>query len=218
MIDGFSLPNLDLNLLCYGGCANSRRLDSGERAREGTCGVSRPDEDDPRLPCLTLGLPDSDPCVDLGRFNDGSPRGCASPSFSDSLVKEDKAADGGSPRKKLRLSKNQTSVLEEYFDVNATLSGRQKQELAGKLNLRPRQVEVWFQNRRARTKLKQTGLDHEMLKKCCQTLKEDNARLKMELRKLKYDAEEPSNSPVSICPSCKTSFPTPLPPTHRHRL
>ncbi|KAI4339795.1 hypothetical protein MLD38_024697 [Melastoma candidum] len=220
MIDDFSFPSLDLSLLCYGGYASSRRPDGCGRGHEMADGVSRPDEDDPRLPRLTLGLPDSVPRADSGGFSDGSPRWSASPSFSDSLVREHKGeegegADGGSPRKKLKLSKQQTSVLEEHFDSNATLNGRQKQELAEKLNLRPRQVEVWFQNRRARTKLKQTEVDCQMLRKCCETLKEDNARLKMELWRLKYDTEEPSTSPVSICPSCKTSFPSPLSPTNR---
>ncbi|XP_010552710.1 PREDICTED: homeobox-leucine zipper protein ATHB-X isoform X2 [Tarenaya hassleriana] len=56
---------------------------------------------------------------------------------------------GGSTRKKLRLTKDQSLLLEESFRVNHTLNPKQKQELALQLNLRPRQVEVWFQNRRA---------------------------------------------------------------------
>ncbi|CAN6196127.1 unnamed protein product [Urochloa humidicola] len=58
--------------------------------------------------------------------------------------------DGGSARKKLRLSKEQSAFLEESFKEHATLNPKQKQALAKQLNLRPRQVEVWFQNRRAR--------------------------------------------------------------------
>ncbi|XP_075073495.1 homeobox-leucine zipper protein HAT4 isoform X2 [Nicotiana tabacum] len=60
--------------------------------------------------------------------------------------------DGGdaAARKKLRLSKEQAAVLEETFKEHNTLNPKQKLALSKQLNLRPRQVEVWFQNRRAR--------------------------------------------------------------------
>nr|ACR36347.1 unknown [Zea mays] len=62
--------------------------------------------------------------------------------------------DGGcgidGSRKKLRLSKDQSAVLEDSFREHPTLNPRQKAALAQQLGLRPRQVEVWFQNRRAR--------------------------------------------------------------------
>ncbi|KAG2242848.1 hypothetical protein Bca52824_095310 [Brassica carinata] len=93
--------------------------------------------------------------------------------------------EGVSARKKLRLTKQQSALLEESFKVHSTLNPKQKQVLARQLNLRPRQVEVWFQNRRARTKLKQTEVDCEFLKKCCETLTDENRRLQKELQDLK---------------------------------
>ncbi|CAI9770348.1 unnamed protein product [Fraxinus pennsylvanica] len=63
-------------------------------------------------------------------------------------VDEDGGDDTG--RKKLRLTKEQGAVLEETFKEQNTLTPKQKLTLANQLNLRPRQVEVWFQNRRAR--------------------------------------------------------------------
>ncbi|XP_020258712.1 homeobox-leucine zipper protein HOX27-like [Asparagus officinalis] len=57
--------------------------------------------------------------------------------------------ENGNSRKKPRLSKEQSAFLEESFKEHNTLNPKQKVALAKQLNLRPRQVEVWFQNRRA---------------------------------------------------------------------
>ncbi|KAG6744874.1 hypothetical protein POTOM_051514 [Populus tomentosa] len=85
--------------------------------------------------------------------------------------------ENGLTRKKLGLSIEQSAFLEKSFKEHNTLNTKQKLALAKQLNLRPRQVEVWFQNRRARTKLKQTEVDCEYLKRCCETLEEENRRL-----------------------------------------
>ncbi|KAJ0699723.1 putative transcription factor homeobox-WOX family [Helianthus annuus] len=58
--------------------------------------------------------------------------------------------ENGLGRKKLRLTKEQSAFLEDSFKEHNTLNPKQKLILANQLNLRPRQVEVWFQNRRAR--------------------------------------------------------------------
>ncbi|KAJ0770003.1 putative transcription factor HD-ZIP family [Helianthus annuus] len=62
---------------------------------------------------------------------------------------DDDGGEASAARKKLRLSKDQAAVLEETFKEHNTLNP-QKLALAKQLDLRPRQVEVWFQNRRAR--------------------------------------------------------------------
>ncbi|AES94482.1 putative transcription factor Homobox-WOX family [Medicago truncatula] len=121
----------------------------------------------------------------------------------------DEDEDATNARKKLRLTKEQSLLLEESFKLHSTLNPKQKQALARQLNLRPRQVEVWFQNRRARTKLKQTEVDCEFLKKCCETLTDENRRLKKELQELKsLKVAQPLYMPMpaatlSICPSCE---------------
>ncbi|KAA8528427.1 hypothetical protein F0562_035782 [Nyssa sinensis] len=115
----------------------------------------------------------------------------------------------GSLRKKLRLTKEQSVILEDSFKEHSTLNPKQKQALAKQLNLRPRQVEVWFQNRRARTKLKQTEVDCELLKKCCESLTDENRRLQKELQELKalkltapFYMQLPAAT-LTMCPSCE---------------
>ncbi|RLN12827.1 homeobox-leucine zipper protein HOX28-like [Panicum miliaceum] len=118
--------------------------------------------------------------------------------------------DDGAARKKLRLSKDQAAVLEECFKTHHTLTPKQKVALASSLGLRPRQVEVWFQNRRARTKLKQTEVDCEYLKRWCEQLAEENRRLGKEvaeLRALNAAAAAPAPAPplttLTMCLSCR---------------
>lgn len=118
--------------------------------------------------------------------------------------------DGGATRKKLRLSKEQSAYLEESFKEHNTLNPKQKLALAKQLNLRPRQVEVWFQNRRARTKLKQTEVDCEYLKRCYETLTEENRRLQKEIQELRaLKVAHPSfymhlpATTLTMCPSCE---------------
>ncbi|KAG6482103.1 homeobox-leucine zipper protein HAT9-like [Zingiber officinale] len=117
--------------------------------------------------------------------------------------------DRGGARKKLRLSKEQAALLEDMFKEHSTLNLKQKQALAGQLKLLPRQVEVWFQNRRARTKLKKTQVEREILRKCCDTLREENKRLRKELHELKSTKcsatrfTRPPHAALVICSSCK---------------
>ncbi|KAK7263289.1 hypothetical protein RJT34_30876 [Clitoria ternatea] len=121
----------------------------------------------------------------------------------------DEEEDGTTARKKLRLTKEQSALLEESFKQHSTLNPKQKQALAKQLNLRARQVEVWFQNRRARTKLKQTEVDCEFLKKCCETLTDENRRLQKELQELRaLKLSQPLYMPMpaatlTMCPSCE---------------
>ncbi|XP_058734585.1 homeobox-leucine zipper protein HAT4-like [Vicia villosa] len=118
--------------------------------------------------------------------------------------------DAETARKKLRLSKNQSAILEETFKEHSTLNPKQKLALAKQLGLRPRQVEVWFQNRRARTKLKQTEVDCEVLKRCCENLTDENRRLHKELQELRalklspqfYMQMTPPTT-LTMCPSCE---------------
>ncbi|CAM0909656.1 unnamed protein product [Alopecurus aequalis] len=135
-------------------------------------------------------------------------------SSSNGPCPSDGSSDGGR-RKKLRLTKEQCTLLEDSFRAHNILSHVQKQELARQLNLSSRQVEVWFQNRRARTKLKQTEVDCESLKRWCESLTDENQRLKQELVELQRSAVARAagsqifsqlpraTAMVNFCPSCE---------------
>ncbi|KAL4320197.1 hypothetical protein GQ457_18G022910 [Hibiscus cannabinus] len=119
------------------------------------------------------------------------------------------------PRKKLRLTKEQSRLLEESFRQNHTLNPKQKEALALQLKLRPRQVEVWFQNRRARSKLKQTEMECEYLKRWFGSLTEQNRRLQREVEELRamkvapptvispHSSEPLPASTLTMCPRCE---------------
>ncbi|XP_042444490.1 homeobox-leucine zipper protein HAT22-like isoform X1 [Zingiber officinale] len=102
-------------------------------------------------------------------------------------------------RKKLKLTREQVMLLEESFSQHSTLNTKQKQELGERLGIQPRQVEVWFQNRRARTKTKRMEVDYEYLKRSCEMLNEENRRLKKELMQL----VKSTTMTVSVCSSCE---------------
>ncbi|KAF2308560.1 hypothetical protein GH714_010637 [Hevea brasiliensis] len=68
------------------------------------------------------------------------------------------------PEKKRRLTLEQVNLLEKSFQEENKLEPERKTQLAKKLGLQPRQVAVWFQNRRARWKTKQLERDYDLLK------------------------------------------------------
>lgn len=73
--------------------------------------------------------------------------------------------------KKRRLSVEQVKALEKNFEVENKLEPERKVKLAQELGLQPRQVAVWFQNRRARWKTKQLERDYAHLKADYEALK-----------------------------------------------
>ncbi|CAH8308451.1 unnamed protein product [Eruca vesicaria subsp. sativa] len=117
-------------------------------------------------------------------------------------VNDDDGNSGGRRRKKLRLTKDQSHLLEDSFIQNHTLTHKQKQELATFLKLSQRQVEVWFQNRRARSKLKHTEMECEYLKRWFGSLKEQNRRLQTEVEELRA-LKSVSAPVVTMCPRCE---------------
>ncbi|WOK96256.1 hypothetical protein Cni_G04963 [Canna indica] len=82
-------------------------------------------------------------------------------------------AVAGRGGKKRRLSAEQVRALEKNFEVENKLEPERKVRLAKELGLQPRQVAVWFQNRRARWKTKQLERDYSDLKATYDALRVD---------------------------------------------
>lgn len=99
----------------------------------------------------------------------------------DSLEEEDYAEEAShTTEKKRRLKLDQVKALEKNFEVDNKLEPERKVKLAEELGLQPRQVAIWFQNRRARWKTKQLERDYGILKANYDTLKLDYNNLEQE--------------------------------------
>jgi len=93
------------------------------------------------------------------------------------------------PGKKRRLTNEQVHFLESNFEIENKLEPERKVQLAKELGLQPRQVAIWFQNRRARFKTKQIEKDYGSLKARYDMLKADYDNLLQENNKLKEEVK-----------------------------
>ncbi|XP_051205092.1 homeobox-leucine zipper protein HOX5 isoform X2 [Lolium perenne] len=87
---------------------------------------------------------------------------------------EEEYYDEQAQEKKRRLTTDQVQMLERSFEEENKLEPERKTELAKRLGMAPRQVAVWFQNRRARWKNKQLEQDFDRLKAAYEALAADH--------------------------------------------
>ncbi|KAE8729980.1 Homeobox-leucine zipper protein ATHB-13 [Hibiscus syriacus] len=99
---------------------------------------------------------------------------------------EEDLSDEGSHagEKKRRLNMEQVKTLEKNFELGNKLEPERKMQLARALGLQPRQIAIWFQNRRARWKTKQLEKDYDLLKRQYEAIKADNYALQAQNQKL----------------------------------
>ncbi|XP_028058255.1 homeobox-leucine zipper protein ATHB-13-like [Camellia sinensis] len=105
---------------------------------------------------------------------------------------EDDLSDDGSQagEKKRRLNLEQVKTLEKNFELGNKLESERKMQLARALGLQPRQIAIWFQNRRARWKTKQLEKDYDVLKRQFDAIKDDNDALQSQNQKLQAERAE----------------------------
>ncbi|CAK7324257.1 unnamed protein product [Dovyalis caffra] len=102
-----------------------------------------------------------------------------------------KKKKGGKNTTTKRFSDEQVRSLESMFESETKLESRKKMQLARELGLQPRQVAIWFQNRRARWKTKQIEQEYKTLKanydnlaSSYESLKNERESLVSQLQKL----------------------------------
>ncbi|EPS64994.1 hypothetical protein M569_09785 [Genlisea aurea] len=130
----------------------------------------------------------------------------------------EESSGGHVSEKKRRLSVEQVKALEKNFEVENKLEPERKMKLAQELGLQPRQVAVWFQNRRARWKTKQLERDYGVLKANYDALKlnfeklqNENEALVREIEELKKEEEEEEEEKgIETAPTCDSETETKL--------
>ncbi|XP_047077247.1 homeobox-leucine zipper protein HOX24-like [Lolium rigidum] len=111
---------------------------------------------------------------------------------------------GGGERKR-RFTEEQVRSLESTFQSRrAKLEPREKAALARELGLQPRQVAIWFQNKRARWRSKQLEQDfaelrehYDDLRARVEALKQDKLTLAAQLEELKGRLNERQDQSAS---------------------
>lgn len=96
---------------------------------------------------------------------------------------EDGLSQAGGEKKR-RLNSEQVKMLEKNFELGNKLEPDRKLHLARSLGLQPRQVAIWFQNRRVRWKTKQLENDYQLLKQQFDAIKAENCTLQSQNQKL----------------------------------
>ncbi|KAJ3680116.1 hypothetical protein LUZ60_016394 [Juncus effusus] len=114
----------------------------------------------------------------------------------------------GKNDRKRRFNEDQIKSLESMFQNQTKLEPKQKIELARELGLQPRQVSIWFQNKRARWKSKQLEKEYNILQsnyeallKNVTSLRNENQILVKQMERLKEMVEQYSSNETN--PSCK---------------
>nr|XP_018475508.1 PREDICTED: putative homeobox-leucine zipper protein ATHB-51 [Raphanus sativus] len=87
--------------------------------------------------------------------------------------------------KKKRLTSGQLASLERSFQDEIKLDSDRKLKLSRELGLQPRQIAVWFQNRRARWKAKQLEQLYDSLRQEYDVVSREKQMLHEEVKKLR---------------------------------
>ncbi|KAH9314325.1 hypothetical protein KI387_022952, partial [Taxus chinensis] len=109
----------------------------------------------------------------------------------DSAIIREQEEEGEEQReRKRRLSVEQVAYLERSFEKGSKLDPERKMQLASELGLKPRQVAVWYQNRRARWKTKQMEKDYDILRERYDAVALEKHKLESEVTRLRKEIQQ----------------------------
>lgn len=92
--------------------------------------------------------------------------------------------------KKKRLTQEQVSLLEESFNGNNRLEPERKLQLAHELDIPPRQIAIWYQNKRARWKNQSLELDYTAIHMRLEAALAQKSQLEKEVQRLRAELQK----------------------------
>ncbi|XVE80075.1 hypothetical protein DITRI_Ditri14bG0110200 [Diplodiscus trichospermus] len=92
-----------------------------------------------------------------------------------------------SKHNKKRLNQDQVRLLEKSFSANKKLEPELKLHLAKQLGVPPRQVAVWYQNKRARWKTQSLELDYSTVQVKLENALSEKRRLEKDVKHLQEE-------------------------------
>ncbi|KAL0691870.1 hypothetical protein Bca4012_091549 [Brassica carinata] len=116
--------------------------------------------------------------------------------------------------KKKRLQLEQVKVLEKSFELGNKLEPERKIQLAKALGMQPRQIAIWFQNRRARWKTRQLERDRSIIKREAEASWSNNGSIE---NSSDINLEIPRETTTTHVSTIKDLFPSSIRASTHHR-
>ncbi|KAF7822680.1 putative exonuclease domain-containing protein [Senna tora] len=91
---------------------------------------------------------------------------------------------------KKRLTEDQVSILEKNFACNKKLESEQKLQLSNQLGVPPRQIAIWYQNKRARWKTQSLEEEYGALQIKVEIVMAEKKQLERDVERLKAELKE----------------------------
>ncbi|CAH8264939.1 unnamed protein product [Arabidopsis lyrata] len=107
---------------------------------------------------------------------------------------EESNSFNGKEKRKKKMTSEQLKFLETSFQEEIKLNPDRKMKLSKEIGLQPRQIAVWFQNRKARWKNKQLEHLYESLRQEFDVVSREKELLQEELTQLKSMIRENGSS------------------------